>query len=116
MRSQNNSNNGLNIGEWIMNHSYAIIVAIAIIAFDWGVNSMRIGAVEEATITHESLIKTNTSDIIDIKLERASTNARIITTLEIILEKLEAVQKKQEEYDRSIKQFYEKYDLTPKGN
>lgn len=111
-----NANNAdKSLKSWIFEHSYAILVALLIIAFNYGIFTFRIDVISERVFENKQSIKDNKDKIDDIETVLIQQNAIILQKLEAIEYNMQRMQLKIDGYDRSIKEFYQKYDLKPKG-
>jgi|GEM_PF-6274928 len=101
--------------EWIKNHSYAIFIAVIIIAIDYGVITTRLAGVENSVENNSRSIKELVKNVDQIEDFQIEMNAVIIQTLKDINSKLERFENKFDKYDEGIQRLYQDYDLKKKN-
>lgn len=86
------SNNGLNILEWLKNHSYAILVAIGLMVIDFHVITYKVDLNKEAVKENRQELKTHKAEFQELENVVLVQNATILQELKFIKQNLKKIE------------------------
>lgn len=111
-------NNNLSFADWIVQHSYAIITGLVLIAFNYGIMSIRVDSLNERVQINTERIDILQRNLDEVEDKFINSNATVIKSLETIEKDINRINNKLDYVDNDIQDFYKKYLLTrpEKGN